>query len=482
MTVDEYIHSIFSNVKNIMPLNTTGGSIRKYFRIITKDGKSFIVVQAPNVQENEAFFQFTNSFEKSGINVPHIINIDQSKTLYTLSDLGDVILFDMFTERNTPELPDYLMNICKDAILLLTKIQFVASKDIDYQLAYPVSCFDKTSMMWDLNYFKYCMLKPSEILFSESALEQDFIRITDTILSNSQLQSFVYRDFQSRNIMVNCENGTYRLYFIDYQGGRKGICLYDLASFISQSKANFTDNDKNTLIDHYYNCISQYVVINRETFNFLLCYTILFRVLQTLGAYGFRGIIQHKQHFISSLLPGIHNLSSILQIINDKYNFSLPELKNIAQLLENKYNGFKHNNVTDLDDQLNLTLTINSFSYKHNEIPTDNENGGGFVFDCRGLPNPYRIPELRPFPGNSKRVSEYLDSMPVVDEFIRHVIGVTEISVTNYIERNFNHLMISFGCTGGKHRSVYCAERIAEYYRKKYNMNILVKHLSKNFW
>ena len=470
--INDYVRSYLSDIKHIIPLTTTGGSSRKYYRIIREDKSSVMAVSSDNVAENKAFLHYTKVFEEAGINVPHIISIHPSYKMYILEDLGDTILFDLITKRTEENLSKDMMQLCKKALSQLVEVQFKAAEKIDYHYAYPVEYFDRTAIMWDLNYFKYCLLKPAEIYFSEPKLEKEFDTIINVVMSKPELQTFIYRDFQSRNIMVNND----KLYFIDYQGGRKGVCLYDLASFISQAKARFSKDDKKELSDYYYELINRYIEISKDDYYHILRYTLLLRILQTLGAYGFRGIIEHKRHFIDSLSLGIENFRAILTDIHDSY---LTELSSVCKKLESKYCSLPK---TQTEAPTKLTINILSFSYKYNEIPRDEINGGGFVFDCRGLPNPHRIQELRPFSGISEPVRKYLDSKPVVDEFINDVIKVLDISVNNYIERGFTNLMVSFGCTGGKHRSAYCAERIAKYYRNNPYVIVVVTHLNKEIW
>lgn len=473
-----YVKSVVDDVEEIVPINQNGGSPRQYYRIYRKNKETLVVAHSSNIQENMAFFHFSEVFSKEGINVPEIVAISDDKTMYILSDLGDTTLFSLLTARTDYYLSPVVKNLCCKALENLVKMQFGTFGIIDYSFAYPIANFDETALLWDLNYFKYCLLKPSGIDFNEADLETDFQSIIKQILNNVTLTSFVYRDFQSRNIMVD-EDGN--LSFIDYQGGRKGVCVYDLASFISQAKANYSEKDKAFFIDYYFELIREYVTISKNEFCKVLNIIVLHRVMQTLGAYGFRGLIERKKHFIDSLKPAVANLESALNRVKESYDneLQLNEIERVVLSLKDKY--LKDETTENCSDE--LTVTINSFSYKLNSLPTDKSNGGGFIFDCRALPNPYRINELRPLSGNTQEIKTYMDSKPETNLFFENVSNIVCMTVDNYLERKFNNLMVSFGCTGGKHRSVYNAERLAKYLRDKYeNIRIVVNHLNSQNW
>lgn len=472
-----YVSSVIDDVEVIVPLNQNGGSTRKYYRIYRKNNKTLIAAHSESIQENMAFFSFSEIFAEKGINVPDIIGINDDKTMYILSDLGDTTLFDILSTRAEQVLSSDLKKLCCKALENLVRIQFETADIMDYSHAYPIADFNETALSWDLNYFKYCLLKPANIDFNEAKLETDFQSIIRQILKFKKINSFVYRDFQSRNIMVDDNNN---LSFIDYQGGRNGVCVYDLASFISQAKANFSEVDKCFFIDYYFELISRYVDISKDDYLNILNVIILHRVLQTLGAYGFRGLIEHKKHFVDSLVPAIANLEIAFNRVKESDNgLQLCELERIILLL--KENFLKDESVENQSDE--LTVTINSFSYKLNSLPSDKSNGGGFIFDCRALPNPYRIIELRPLSGNSQEIKAYMDSQPETSIFFENVANIVSMTIDNYLERKFNNLMVSFGCTGGKHRSVYNAERLADYLHDKYkNVRIVLNHLNRQNW
>ncbi|MDR2083825.1 MAG: phosphotransferase [Bacteroidales bacterium] len=459
---------------------SNSGSNREYYRISYSKDKTLIAVYSPNSNETKAFLHFTKVLENAEVNVPQIIYANKNDNIYLLKDLGEISLFDIISTKTTKYLTKHMLDLCKKALSQLVYIQFEAANKIDYDKAYPTSRMDMQSIMWDLNYFKYNFLKLTGIDFDERALENDFLNFTGIIMQIKP-QTFVYRDFQSRNIIVNNDE----LGFIDYQGGRKGPNVYDLASFIYQAKAKFSDQDRANLISHYFNEVKKYISnYNRKTFKRDLKFVRLLRAMQTLGAYGYRGIVENKPHFVQSLDLGIENF---IQALDDCRNELLifPEMNKIVDEIKNKYRT--KNTETDTDNvnvvrETPLLLEIYSFSYLKDDIPTHEKHGGGFVFDCRCLPNPFWKEDLKHLSGLDKNVKYYLNSKQEVNEFVNNVKNIINQAVSDYYDRGHESLMISFGCTGGKHRSVYCAERIAEIYKKSDKVKVVVKHLQRKRW
>ncbi|MDL2228133.1 phosphotransferase [Odoribacter sp. OttesenSCG-928-L07] len=471
--LEKLINRYYRNWKAVQIQNS--GSGREYYRVTYAENKSIIAVYSPNSNETKAFLSFTKTFEKANVKVPQILFSCEEENVYLLKDLGNVSLFDVISTRSTINLNIETLELCYKAISQLLYVQFVASKNIDYSKAYPASRMDKESIMWDLNYFKYNFLKLTGVDFDERALEKDFQNLTGIIMQ-IQPQNFVYRDFQSRNIMVN-DNG---LWFIDYQGGRKGPCVYDLASFLYQARANFTDLDREKLLSHYFNEINQYLDYNKKAFRRDVKFVRLLRAMQTLGAYGFRGLIEKKPHFVQSMDAGIKNF---IQALNDcKKEFLIfPEInKVIEKLIDDNFKDSKRKD--EIVREKPIDLKIVSFSYKKNGIPIDEKHGGGFVFDCRCLPNPYWEDDLKYLSGLDKKVKYYFSSKPEVDDFLVNVKKIVDQTVDNYYDKGYESLMISFGCTGGKHRSVYCADKIASLYKGSNKVKASVKHLQKKSW
>ncbi len=451
---------------NIINLPSSG-SERKYYRIIGGN-KQAIGAFNPNNLENKAFIGFTKHFRKYRLPVPDIYDFDPDQDIYLIQDLGNRTLYDILQEQKTYGFSVEMQEFFKEVIEELLKFQILAGKDLNYSLCYPRASFDRQSMLWDLNYFKYHFLKLARIPFDEQKLEDDFNSLMAFLLEAGS-DFFMYRDFQSRNIMVQ-EN---KPYFIDYQGGRKGPLQYDLASLLFQVKADIPFDIREQLLDFYISRANIYTSIDKSEFKKYYYGFVYIRLLQVMGAYGFRGLFERKKHFLESI-PYIHkNLKWLAN--NVTLPIQIPELMNVLSGLAN-FPDFQQQKYTPVNTS-NLTVTINSFSYKKG-IPRDySEHGGGFVFDCRVLPNPGREEKYQSFNGKDDIVKDFLESNIEVFEFLSAVYDLIDRSVEKYIERDFTHLMISFGCTGGQHRSVYCAEKMAAHLKQKYPVNATLKHV-----
>lgn len=452
---------------NRLPLS---GSNRQYFRIISKTKKAIGVFNIEK-KENIAFISFTKHFFNKGLNVPEIYSENLDKNIYLLKDLGDKILLDIIIEkRKETKSVSEIKNIYKNVINDLIKFQILAGKDLDYSKTYPVKKFNKQSMLWDLNYFKYYFLKTNNIVFNEKILEEDFNTLTENLEKNDN-NYFMYRDFQSRNIMISEKE----LYYIDYQGGRKGGLQYDLASLLFQAKADLPQDLRDELLLHYIKEAKKHINIDEKEFVDFYYLFVYLRLMQVLGAYGYRGLYEKKPHFIESIKFAVKNLEWLYN--NHKPKIILPELFNVfEQIIENKEKNISKKTSTK------LIVNINSFSYKK-EIPKDTSiNGGGFVFDCRALPNPGRYKKYFNFSGKDKIVQDFFIDYPEMKKFLNNIYQIIDQSVDKYIERDFTSLMVNFGCTGGQHRSVYSAEHLAEHLKKKYNISVKLKHIEKNNW
>ena len=454
---------------SIIPL-AQSGSYRKYFRISGKE-KATIGVYSPDIKENKAFINFTKHFLKKGLNVPHHYAQQLKENIYLIQDLGDTTLFSLIEQEKTNEsLSEKVLSYYKDALCHLVKFQIDGGKGLDYSVCYPRNKFDRQSILWDLNYFKYYFLKLAKISFDEQKLEDDYKYFTELLLS-AGTNYFMYRDFQSRNILIHND----QLYFIDYQGGRKGALQYDVASLLFQAKINLSEETREMLLTHYLIELKKRIKINSKVYKKYYYDYVLIRLLQTLGAYGFRGYFENKSHFLLSIPYALKNLQWLVDknLIPKK----LPELNRILNLiladeelkkLESKQKGNK------------LNVAINSFSYKEG-IPKDfSGNGGGFVFDCRALENPGRFPEFKDSTGLDENVIRFLNEKNDVKDFLNSTYSLVDESVKNYIQRNFKNLMISFGCTGGQHRSVYCAENLAKHLRDSFDVSVVVNHTQLN--
>lgn len=445
----------------------SSGSNRRYFRLKGSDEKTLIGVLGTNLQENEAFLDFDAQFTARNLPVPAVLAVSDDRMAYLQTDLGDTLLFQAIekgrlTRVFSPEERELLVK----TIRLLPRFQFAGADGFDFSKSFPTTDFDRRSIMWDLNYFKYCFLKATGLEFEENLLEDDFNRLADDLLK-TDCDTFMYRDFQSRNVMI-CDSEPW---FIDFQGGRRGPYFYDVASFLWQAKANFSPKLRNELIAEYIDAAKEYRNIERGQFMKTLSLFVLFRTLQVLGAYGFRGYFEKKPHFMQSVPFAVANLRSLLS----DYDFS--RYPYLAQML-NKLVELKQFS-SDLDKRT-LTVRVYSFAYKKG-IPNDaSGNGGGYVFDCRGVNNPGKYERYKPFTGLDKQVIDFLEDDGEIISFLDHCYALVDASTQRYIERGFTNLFVAFGCTGGRHRSVYCAQHMAEHLSRKFNVKVELIHREQN--
>ena len=480
----ELTRSIAENPIEILPI-AESGSARKYFRIVTAT-RSLIGTYSENREENEAFLTFSRHFHELGLNVPEVFAVNEDKTCYLQSDFGDDNLFahvqrslvaaDPSTLRQaqgpqgSTAFSENVIGLYKHALKHLVKLQVLGHKGLDYSKAYPTERFDRQAILADLNYFKYYFVKPhEEIEFNETRLDKDFASFADFV-SQAPCDFFMYRDFQSRNIMV--KDGD--LYFIDFQGGRKGPLNYDVVSLLYQVKAQIPQAVRDELVQYYKEELRQFVNPEEVKFDtYQPCFVYL-RLLQVLGAYGFRGLIQKKSHFIESIPYALKELKTW----NESHPiYDYPELQKVISQLST-LNYPTDSQLSTLNSK--LTVTVNSFSFKKGYPNDFSGNGGGFVFDCRALPNPGREPEFKTKTGRDWEVIDYLMAKPPVHVFLDHVKAIVGQSVDNYRERHFSNLMVSFGCTGGQHRSVFFAQTIYEWLKATYpDIHVVLNHIER---
>lgn len=438
------------------------GSNRHYYRL--GDTPSLIGVIGENRQENEAFIYLSEHLKNTGVNVPSVFAVSDDRMCYLQEDLGCESLFDIIGRKDNF---DSVMPILEDTIKYLPLLQWGGTKNLDSSKFYPVPMMDYRAIMWDLNYFKYCFLKMSGIDFKENLLEDDFESLAKVILSFG-CDTFMYRDFQSRNVMV--KDG--KPWFIDYQGGRMGPHHYDVVSFLWQARAGFPASVRRHLIEKYVDAAKEYTTIDYPTFVKELKYFVLFRSIQVLGAYGFRGLIEHKEHFIKSIPNAIRNIKELLDEGFDEFPYLCGILSKLTSMPQFSYG----------EESPVLELRISSFGYKRHGIPKDlSGNGGGFVFDCRAIHNPGRYDEYKNLTGRDRKVKEFLEKDGSVIPFLDNVYSLVDYSVKTYLKRGFTHLMVSFGCTGGQHRSVYCAESLTSHIRTHFpQVKVVLTHLEQN--
>lgn len=445
------------------------GSYREYCRMKSKKHQA-IGAWNHDVKENMAFIEFSKHFRKEGVSVPEIYQVNEAKTCYLQEDLGNLTLFDYLSRtRELEGFSEKIINVYKKVLLELPRLQITAGKGIDYSYCYPRAAFDKQSMMWDLNYFKYYFLKLAKIPFDEQALEDDFQNFSDYLLA-AESDFFLFRDFQSRNIMLH--DG--KVAFIDYQGGRKGALQYDLASLLYDAKADIPQAVRNELLEFYLDELEKYIEIDRAEFKAYFTGYVLIRIMQAMGAYGFRGFYEKKEHFLKSIPFALENLSYLLE--NNNIPIKLPELfqvlKEVSQSEFLKKIGKQKGK---------LTVRVCSFSYKKGLPQDPSGNGGGFVFDCRAIHNPGRYEEYKQLTGRDQPVIDFLQTNSEIGPFLSHVRALVDQSVSMYLLRGFTHLSVSFGCTGGQHRSVYAAEKMANYLRENYPVNVVLTHREQDF-
>ncbi len=456
-----------AQTENLKPLPQDAGA-RKYYRI-QGGGKSAIGAVNQNRKENIAFLTFSKHFKKNGLLVPEIYAEDLDRDVYLEEDLGDITLFSFLTDQRKAEggFPQSVIDAYQKVIEALPWFQIHAGYTLDYSVCSPRPEFDRQSMLWDLHYFKYYFLKLANIAFDEQALEQDYQKLIGFLL-RAKRDFFLYRDFQSRNVML--KEG--EPYFIDYQGGRKGALQYDIASLLYDAKAAIPPQVREALLAYYRECIQRFVLFRRESFDTQFYGFVFLRLMQAMGAYGYRGFYEQKTHFLQSVPYVIQNLEYLLE--KERLPVAVPELTRALQKVVSSTFLRQFGNPS-----LTLTLHIQSFSYKRG-IPRDlSGHGGGFVFDCRSLPNPARIPIPPQFVGTTGKDSviiEYFQKEVSVERFLESVEALVGDAIENYQKRKFTDLSVAFGCTGGEHRSVYAAERLARAMKEKYDIQVEVQH------
>lgn len=440
------------------------GSNRRYFRLTGV--QSLIGVYGTSVEENEAFLYMAEHFRKKNLPVPQVLCVSEDKYFYLQEDLGDTLLFHAIEKgRITNSFSEEEKELLRKTIRLLPAIQFAGAEDFDFNHCYPQPEFNQRSILWDLNYFKYCFLKATGLEFQENKLEDDFQKMSNVLLRSSS-DTFMYRDFQSRNVMI--KDG--EPWFIDFQGGRKGPFFYDIASFLWQAKAKYPESLRDELLDEYLKAVSKYVNIDRIYFFSQLRHFVLFRTLQVLGAYGFRGYFEKKPHFIQSVPFAIENLRQLLREDYPEYPYLCSVLRELTEMKQFK---------DDLKKR-QLTVKVMSFAYKKG-IPNDQTgNGGGYVFDCRAVNNPGKYERYKPFTGLDEPIIKFLEDDGEIFPFLENAYALVDASVKRYMERGFSNLMVCFGCTGGQHRSVYSAQHMAEHLNKKFGVKVELIHREQN--
>ncbi len=450
------------------------GSDRIYCRIYGADNCTYIATYNEHVKENETFIYFSQHFGKQLVPVPTVYCVNAATTLYIQEDCGNMSLLQLLeAEGNTPK----LYALFASALTALAHMQIKGNEGLDYSQCLTAKEFGKQAIMSDLLYFKYYFLDTLKLPYDKEALLDDFDALS-TYLTKTEHKYFMFRDFQSRNIMLR--NGA--VHFIDYQGGMKGALQYDVASLLWQAKAQLSEEWKNALLLHYLDTIDALLPkkVDRNTFISQYNGYVLIRLLQVLGAYGFRGLFERKAHFLSSIPLALRNLRFFLA--HKQVGIVTPEFDRLLSILvsDSMLHRFTPIQATE---QSALVIRIQSFSYLKNGLPQDTtNNGGGFVFDMRGILNPGRFSPYKHLSGKDKPVQDFLEQETHMNRFLNSVWDIIDISVEDYLSRNFASLMIGFGCTGGQHRSVYAAEQTARHLRNKYKVTVQLQHNNEANW
>src|ERR1700730_2159249 len=459
---EQHFHS---PIVRVQPLQgQLGGSGRRIIRLASED-LSVIGILYDVREENVAFLEFSRHFRRHGLPVPEIYAEDLDHGAYLEQDLGDTTLFEFLSKNRAGEnLAPAAIEAYRQALALLPRFQIEAGRDLNYKVCYPRASFDRQSIAWDMNYFKYYFLRLAEIPFSEPALERDFARLSKFLLTADH-KYFLYRDFQSRNIML-CKRQTF---FLDYQGGRQGALQYDVASLLYDAKADLPPQVRQELLDYYLDQLQEVIPLDRAVFMRHYYAYVYVRIMQALGAYGFRGFFERKPHFLQSVPYALKNVRWLL------HNVELPvALPTLMQAFNSMLASEKLQGIASSAE--NLTVRITSFSF-HRGMPTDESgHGGGFVFDGRSLPNPGREERFKTLTGRDAPVIDYLNQQESVHQYFANVMSLVDASVNEYQRRGVKSLMVSFGCTGGQHRSVYLAEQLAKRLRDRSGVEVLLQH------
>jgi len=465
---EQHFHS---PVDRVQPLQgELGGSGRKIIRL-SSEKLSAIGILYDVREENVAFLEFSRHFRRRGLPVPEIYAEDLSHGAYLEEDLGSTTLFEFLSDhRSGATIASEAVAAYRKVVALLPRFQVEAGRDLNYKVSYPRASFDRQSIAWDLNYFKYYFLRLAGIAFNEQALERDFTRLTKLLLSASR-DYFLYRDFQSRNIMLRKILNEDQPFFLDYQGGRKGALQYDIASLLYDAKADLPPDLRQQLLGHYLDRLAGFLDLDRTEFMQHYYAYVYVRIMQALGAYGFRGFYERKEHFLQSVPYALKNIRWLL------HNVELPiALPTLMEAFKSMVTSDKLQGLTSSSEPEKLTVRVFSFSF-HRGLPQDESgNGGGFVFDGRSLPNPGRDERFKTLTGKDAAVIDYLNQQESVHQFLASAISLVDASVTTYQGRGFKHLMVSFGCTGGQHRSVYLAEELAKHLRARDGVEVVVHH------
>jgi aminoglycoside/choline kinase family phosphotransferase len=468
----ESITSLYTKWKGETPASVDvlpqSGSERRYFRLHGPGG-SVIGTYGNNVRENETFFYFSKHFKDKGLAVPAIHAVSDDRIFYIQEDFGDdSLIYHLESHGYKPE----VYELFKKTTAALAELQVKGDAGLDYNKCLTNKEFGKQAIMADMLYFKYYFLDALRKPYDKQQLIDDFEALSN-YLTHTEYKYFLFRDFQSRNIMVTPDS---TVHFIDYQGGMKGAPQYDVASLLWQARANLPDDWKKSLLEDYMDVFEKTInqKIDRKLFKSQYNGYVLIRLLQVLGAYGFRGLFERKAHFLTSIPLALRNLRDFME--KESIGIAVPEFRKVLNLCTSD-EVIKQFTPTQADEKTPLVVTVQSFSYRNGQPDDASGNGGGFVFDCRGILNPGRVDDMKTQTGRDKDVKDYLEQQTKMPEFLNSVFDIVDMTVENYIDRGFENLTVSFGCTGGQHRSVYAADEMARHLRNKFKVKVQLKHL-----
>lgn len=474
----EEIKNLFAGISkaiiNSIDKLPQAGSERHYYRLHTSND-TYIATHGANIKENETFVYFSRHFAEKKLRTAEVLAVSNDRSIYIQKDFGSASLLDKLEQHG---LSDEVYSLYKQSLEQLALLQIKGHDGLDYKKCLTNSSFGKEAILADLLYFKYYFLDALRRPYDKQKLIKDFEALSN-YLSHTEYKFFMFRDFQSRNIMVDANN---EVHFIDYQGGMKGAPQYDVASLLWQAKANLPDGWKQQLLEDYMSAFESVIgeSIDKDVFRSQYNGYVLIRLLQVLGAYGFRGLFERKAHFLTSIPLALQNLKWF--ITHQNIGIALPEFKRVLEICTNE-EVIKEFTPVQATHETPLVVDIRSFSFIKNGYPEDNTgNGGGFVFDMRGILNPGRFDEYKHLSGLDKPVKDFLEQRTKMPEFLNSMFSIIDISVEEYIKRGFEHLAVNFGCTGGQHRSVYAAEALARHLRNKFKVKIELSHTNKENW
>ena len=470
--VEKLFEEHFEKKVEFIEALAVSGSDRRYYRI-SGGGAVAIGTYNVNVAENNTFFYITELFRKHEINVPVIYKMSKDRRAYLQQDLGKTSLFDLVTKEG---FTDKVRKLYHTALAQLAKAQWIAGREADYKQCFAARQFDEKAIMSDLLYFKYYFADLQNIPYDRSLLISE-MELLSKDLGRVQPQTLMYRDFQSRNIMIY--DG--KVFFIDYQGCMQGPPQYDIASLLWQARAQLPAAWKEDLLNGYISTLNELHVPRMDEIYFRRGYVqfVLVRLLQVLGAYGFRGLLQHKAHFINSIGPALKNLELFLD--DHPQTPAYPELRSLLEKMSSGEMQERYS-ISTSNEQSKLAVHVSSFSYKNGIPKASSQHGGGYVFDCRGILNPGRFDAYKHLTGNDELVRQFLERETRMPDFMNHVTALVTLNVEDYMARGFEHLDVAFGCTGGQHRSVYAANQLAEYLRLRYNLDVTATHHNQKKW